>query len=101
MTPSGPGSGDRTDAVRAAAADIHVEIDELDLTGVPASRRHQVAATFERELRRLLADSTATAWWERDRSADRPRTVSLSISPDANPVLVGEALARSVMDGLR
>lgn len=81
--------------------DIDLAIDELDLTAVPASRRHQVAATFERELTRLL---TAGGLPGRDGGVEPPgegREVRLHVRLDANPVVVGQALAIAVYEALR
>lgn len=78
--------------------DVSIEVGELDLTGVPAARRPVVAASFERELARLVAEraplpSPGPPGAPREAPPVRAR-------PDGNPVLFGAALARSVYDAL-
>jgi hypothetical protein len=80
----------------ALTGSVHVEIDELDLSAVPAARRFLVAASFERELARLIElGGLPTITDERERQVTGP-----GIALDANPVLVGQALARSVYGAL-
>lgn len=81
--------------------DIEVVIDELDLTGVPAARRHQVAATFERELSALLAARGLPRSAPVSPTEGGARQVRVALPLDANPVMLGQALAASVYEGLR
>jgi hypothetical protein len=75
---------------------VVVEIDELDLGGVPPARRFVVAAVLERELGRLVADEgLPTVADARERTGP-----GLAVPLDGNPVLVGQALARAVYEGL-
>jgi len=80
----------------ALTGDVVVEIDELDLGGVPPARRFAVAAALERELVRLVADGGLST------VADAPERAgpAVAVPLDGNPILVGQALARSVYEGL-
>lgn len=97
-----PGGGEPVGTRPDVWPDVRVEIDELDLTGVPPARRHQVAASFERNLVRLLADEPPRGLLSHAGAPGGPtadlgeRRVGLAMDPGANPVLVGAALARSV-----
>jgi hypothetical protein len=77
---------------------VRIEIDELDLGPVPPARRFAVAAAFERELARLVAaDGLPDALGD----AEERTTPGLGVRADANPVLLGHALAHAVYQGLR
>ena len=80
------------------APEIRVEIGELDLTGVPPARRFVVAATFERELARLLEEHGLPE--DGLDAADERPAPRVREALDGNPVLLGQALARSVYEGL-
>ena len=84
-----------------AGHDITVDIDELDLTGVPPARRVAVAAAFERELARLVAGGGVGASRGALEDSDERPAGTVRARPDGNPVLFGEALARAVYEGLR
>ena len=77
--------------------DVNVTIDELDLTGVPSARRHQVAATFERELRRLLSEQP----FDPTRASEPSSPLTIDVHLSANPVIVGTALAAAVLRALQ
>jgi hypothetical protein len=78
---------------------VVVEIDELDLGAVPPARRFAVAAALEHELTRLVATGGLPAGADGVDAAVRTGP-ALPLPLDANPVLVGQALARSVYEGL-
>lgn len=106
LTPR-PGSSAR-EASPAGEFDVSIDIDELDLTGVPPARRFQVAASFERALVRLVAQDPPRELLDAvgGQGPGPPREVldrraTLTVDPAANPVIVGEALARSVHGALR
>lgn len=79
--------------------DVVLEIDELDLGGVPAARRFAVAAVLERELARLVTDGGLPGAGG-GLDADERTGPAVAVPLDGNPVLVGQALARSIYAGL-
>lgn len=80
------------------AGEVRIEVDELDLGGVPAARRFAVAAAFGRELARLVA---AGGLPDGLADAGRRDPPGLHLRADANPVLLGQAIAHAVYQGLR
>lgn len=79
---------------------VEIHIDRLELVGVPAARRHAVAAAFARELERRL---TASPLDDPTRLADL-RSVSgpaLGVALDGPPAQVGTALAAALHATLR
>jgi hypothetical protein len=81
--------------------DVTVDIDELDLTAVPPARRYQVAATFERELRRLIAERPIDPARVRRLGTGHLPTLAIDVDLAANPVIVGAAIAHSVVEAMR
>lgn len=81
----------------------HVDllVERLDLSGIAPARRFQVVATFERELTELLSVRGLPPQADQDRlGSGTDREIHLDIALDANPVLVGRALAHSVYEVL-
>ena len=64
------------------------------------TRRYQVAATFERELRRLIAERPLDPAGVRRLGAGHTPTLAIDVDLAANPVIVGAAIARSVVEAL-
>ena len=83
---------------RPADGGIRIEIGELDLTDVPPERRFVVAASLERELARLVEVHGLPDGMEEAAERAAPPAGERA---NANPVLLGQALARSIYEGLR
>jgi hypothetical protein len=77
--------------------EVRIEIGEIDLIGVPAARRFEIAASFERELTRLI---------ERDglpeglANADERPAFAVPDAAHGSPLMFGHALARAVYGAL-
>jgi hypothetical protein len=80
---------------------VTVHIDRLVLRGVAAHERHLVAAGFERELARRLADPALLARLATGVGTVRPSLrATVQVRAGGSPLALGAAAATGVGEGL-
>ena len=85
---------DLSTPTRRATVELH--IDELILHGFPARNRHGIAAAFERELSRLIAQGDLAHLPANSIQLDRLDAGSFRLDPAAQPSHFGRTVAQRV-----
>jgi hypothetical protein len=85
--------------VRRANVELHIE--ELTLDGFDAIDRYGVAAAFESELARLLAEQGVPAGLEKGFERQHAGAADFQLAPDSTAETIGTEVARSLYGGFK
>lgn len=76
-------------------SDVTLVIDELEIEGVPAAHRFDVAAGLSEELTRLITELGVPA----SLAAGEPPRIAEAVDHTASPHALGAAVARAIYGG--